>query len=180
MFLKLSVWRTGSQGSSMKCRSHVLCGVHLLAPPIQGGIWPMTGAAGTCARNRPRKREKEREKEYLDICMYMYIYMRCRVKSWSKICSIFRSKTGPSFLFLFLVLSSSFCKGNVKNWSHYGAQHAWTNFLAYAWTNFRLLCLDNCFVFFAEATIVVFSGQICISSPPPKIRNTVCEHNCAN
>ena len=142
------------------------------------------------------------------VCIYIYIYIYCSVKNWSKNCLFFESKKVQAFFFLSFFAfqkSSSFRKENEKgewdfqketkkteitilwvtNWSNYDAQHAWTNFDSTLgrfltrpfWHFLAVFGLSK----YAEATIfVVFSAKMHCLNPPQKLRNTICEHNCAN
>ena len=62
-----------------------------------------------------------------------------------------------------------------KNWFNYVAQHTWTNF------RLRLgPILDIFKTSWNHYFYSAFSVQLHSKRPPPKIRTTICEHNCAN
>ena len=74
----------------------------------------------------------------------------------------------------------------VKTWSNYVAQHTWTSFDSTLdqvltqpfWHFLAFFLLKICW---NHDFYSVFSKNLhYLSHPPPKHRNTICEHNCAN
>ena len=111
------------------------------------------------------------------------IYVCCRVNIWSKNCPL-----GGQYLVQVVCLLFFFCFLN-KIFLKLG-QHLvqlccatcldqiltqpWTRY----WLNLGSFC---CCLLFAKATIfIAFSAKRAVSCSPHNIRNTSCEHNCAN
>ena len=105
-----------------------------------------------------------------------------------------------SFLGFFFRVYYSFCRENgIKNNKMFKIDHfhgskiaqtlvqvccatCLDQFSTHAWTSFWHVNLDKfwSFLTFAETTIVSVFSKVCMFKPTPKIRNTICEHNCAN
>ena len=137
---------------------------------------------------------------------HIYIYA-VESKLGPKI-AFFWVKTWSNFSLFFFVFQkySSFCRENeikkkkkrakkktkkthffwVKSWSNFVAQHTWTTF----WLNLGLSFDSTFLLIFGYFDLFekmlkplfysAFSQKVKFLSPPQKLNNTICEHNCAN
>ena len=142
-------------------------------------------------------------------CVYIYISFAVYWRISPKI-AFFESKICPKFPLIFLFCVSKvffFLQGEwdfskkkqkkrrqkitifwVENLSNYVAQHNWTDFRLNLGQIFgSTILLIFCFFPFSKKlkaqtpNFIGFSAQDNIfCSPPPKLRNTICEHNSAN
>ena len=150
----------------------------------------------------------ENNNNHLSLYIYIYIYMHAVESKLGPKIAFFESKLGPSFLFFsFLFFFSKiffFLQGEwdfkekraktktkktpflSQNLVHFCCATYLDQVLTQPWTKFWLNIFANFWVFLpvwkdAETTIfIVFSAKNEIFKPTPKIKNTICEHNCAN
>ena len=138
----------------------------------------------------------------LQICCHIYIC--CRAENLSKNCTFLSWKSVQMFLFMFQKYSP-FCKENAilikkkkenkkqkntfcwaENLSNYVAQHNWTDFQLNLGQIFSstILLIFFLFSFLKRCSnpnfYSAFSKNNLFVAHPPKIRNTICEHDCAN